>query len=138
DSVLLIGAASGYVAALLAHMARHVTVLESSPELKELAAKNLNANGVRNVDLILANGLSDKHTGTYDAILVADSLDEIPENLKQQLNVGGRLLVVVGQLPMMTAKLVTRQTNTEFSTKDLFDTVVQAMPGVLHASHFTL
>lgn len=136
DSALLIGASTGYVAALMAHLARHVTVLESSVELKDLAAGNLNKDGVRNVDLIQSNGLTGKHTGTYDAIVVAGALDVIPESLKKQLNVGGRLLVIVGQLPMMTAQLVTRTSESAFETRILFDTVLPALPGAEIASRF--
>jgi len=137
ESVLLIGAASGYLAALLAHMARHVTVLETSVVLKQLAEKNLAANGVRNVSVLAENGLSGQHTGSYDAIVVAGSLEHVPETLKKQLNVGGRLLAVVGQLPIMQAEVVTRSTETTYTSKSVFDTVLPSAAGVAPESHFT-
>ena len=135
ESVLLIGAASGYLAALLAHMTRHVTVLETSPVLKALAEKNLQANGVRNVAVLQADGLSGQHTGNYDVIVVAGALEMIPESLLKQLNVGGRLLAVVGQLPMMHAQLVTR-TASGFNERSVFDTVLPPLAGVEPASTF--
>lgn len=56
EYVLEIGAGSGYMAALLAHKARHVTTVEISPELKALAEQNLSDYGVANVDVHLGNG----------------------------------------------------------------------------------
>jgi len=137
ESVLLIGAASGYLAALLAHMARHVTVLETSPVLKQLAENNLSANGVRNVSVLAENGLSGQHTGSYDVIVVAGSIEHIPEQLKKQLNVGGRLLAVVGQLPVMQAELVTRTSESAYTSRSVFDTVLPPAAGVAPESHFT-
>jgi protein-L-isoaspartate(D-aspartate) O-methyltransferase len=56
ESVLEIGAGSGYMAALLAHHARHVTTIEILPELKQLAEKNLTNYGVANVNVELGDG----------------------------------------------------------------------------------
>ena len=136
DAVLLIGAASGYLAALLAYAGRHVTVLESSPVLKELAEKNLHADGVRNVTVLLADGLSGQHSGSYDVIVVAGAVETIPESLTKQLNADGRLLAVVGQLPMMHAHVVTR-TAGGLTDRCVFDTVLAPLAGVVPASQFT-
>ncbi|MBC3884255.1 protein-L-isoaspartate O-methyltransferase family protein [Undibacterium griseum] len=136
ESVLLIGAASGYLAALLAHMTRHVTVLETSPLLKELAEKNLAANGVRNVSVLLADGIAGQHAGSYDVIVVAGALESIPEQLKKQLNVNGRLLAIVGQLPVMRGVVVTRQSDAGFDSREVFDTVVPPAPGAVASSAF--
>ena len=56
ENVLEIGAGSGYMAALLAHKARHVTSIEIKPELKELAQANLTRAGVSNVTVELGDG----------------------------------------------------------------------------------
>ena len=136
ESVLLIGAASGYLAALLAHMSSHVTVLETSLALKELAEKNLAADGVRNVSVLLADGLSGQHTGSYDVIVVAGAVEAVPETLKKQLNVGGRLLAIVGRLPVMQAELITRSADAAYDTRSVFDTVVAAAPGAVPSSQF--
>jgi len=136
ESVLLIGAASGYLAALLASMSSHVTVLETSLVLKELAEKNLAADGVRNVSVLLADGLSGQHTGSYDVIVVAGAVESVPETLKKQLNAGGRLLAIVGKLPVMHAELTTRSADAVFNTRSVFDTVVNAAPGAVPSSQF--
>lgn len=138
ESVLLIGAGTGYLAALLAYKSRHVTVLETSKVLHELATDNLRRNHVSNVDVVLANAFSDKNTGTYDAIIVAGGLEQLPEHLQKQLNVGGRLLAFVGQLPALTAQLVTRTSASALSSRNLFETVVAPAAGAKPVSHFSL
>ena len=55
ENVLLVGAGTGYLAALLSHRARHVTAVEISPEMKAVAEKNLAANGISNVSVELGN-----------------------------------------------------------------------------------
>ncbi|NDI86214.1 protein-L-isoaspartate O-methyltransferase family protein [Undibacterium crateris] len=136
ESVLLLGAASGYLAALLAHMTRHVTVMEASAELKALAEKNLSDNGVRNVSVLHANGLTTAHTGTYDVIVVAGGLDVMPEQLQKQLNVGGRLLAIAGALPVMHANVVTRVSDASFTSRTAFDTAIAPLSGSVPVSQF--
>ncbi|MCH8619990.1 protein-L-isoaspartate O-methyltransferase [Undibacterium sp. TS12] len=138
ENVLLIGAGTGYLAAMLAYRARHVTVLESSKVLHELAAGNLHRNHVNNVDVVLADAFSEKNTGNYDAIVIAGGLESIPEHLQKQLNVGGRLLAFVGQLPTLTAELLTRASSSEIVKKNLFETVVAPAAGAKPVSHFSL
>lgn len=138
ETVLLIGAGNGYLAALLAYRARHVTVLESSSGLRDLAVGNLANNHVSNVDVVLADAFSFKHTGTYDAIVIAGGLEQVPEQLQKQLNTGGRLLAFVGQLPTLTAQLQTRTSGTDVSTRNLFETVVAPAVGAAPVSHFSL
>lgn len=138
ESVLLVGAGTGYLAAMLAYRARHVTVLESSKVLHELATNNLHRNHVSNVDVVLADAFSDKNTGSYDAIVIAGGLEQLPEHFQQQLNVGGRLLAFVGQLPALTAQLFTRTSATAVSKQNLFETVVEAAAGAKPVSHFSL
>src|SRR5450830_1088445 len=110
ESILLIGAASGYLAALLAYAGRNVTVL-------------------------LADGVSGQHSGSYDVIVVAGALDAIPDALTKQLNQDGRLFAVVGQLPMMYAQIVTR-TATGLTERAVFDTVLAPLAGVVPVSQF--
>ena len=135
---MLVGAGSGYLAALLAYKARHVTVLESSKVLHQLATDNLHKNHISNVDVLLADAFSDKNTGSYDAIVIAGGLEQVPEHLQKQLNINGRLLAFVGQLPTLTAELLTRTSATEIVKKNLFETVVAPATGAKPVSHFSL
>jgi protein-L-isoaspartate(D-aspartate) O-methyltransferase len=128
ESVLEIGTGSGYMAALLAHRARHVTTVEISPELKTLAEQNLAANGVTNVTVELGDGAQGwSHGAPFDVIVVSGSLPELPPVLLQQLKVGGRLAVIIGQAPAMKAQLITRTGEAGYDTRTLFETSVKPL-----------
>jgi len=128
ESVLEIGTGSGYMAALLAHRARHVTTVEIAPELKALAEQNLAANGVSNVTVELGDGAQGWTNGApFDVIVVSGSLPELPEALLKQLKVGGRLAVIIGQAPAMKAQLITRTGEAGYDTRTLFETSVKPL-----------
>jgi protein-L-isoaspartate(D-aspartate) O-methyltransferase len=137
DVVLIVGAGTGYLAALLAHQAHFVTVMEAIPEIKALAQQNISQNGIANVEVIWGDALQTKHAGHYDVIIVSGSLETIPDTLQEQLNAGGRLFAVVGQPPVMEAQLITRESELFFNTARLFETSVQRLSQVVPASSFT-
>lgn len=138
DSVLVVGADSGYLAALLAHQARHVTVMEAQAELKELAAQNIKKNGITNVDVVLGDALQNKAVASFDVIVVTGSLESIPASLQEQLNVGGRLFAFVGKMPVMTAQLITRESELFFNVKNLLETSVVRLTQAAEESSFRL
>ncbi|MBC3809375.1 protein-L-isoaspartate O-methyltransferase [Undibacterium seohonense] len=138
DTVLVVGADSGYLAALLAHQARHVTVMEAVAEVKNLAQENIAKNGITNVDVQWGDALKNSNFATFDVIVVTGSLESVPQNLQEQLNVGGRLFVVCGKAPVMTAQLVSRESELFFNTKQLFETSVPALSQMEPVSTFTL
>jgi protein-L-isoaspartate(D-aspartate) O-methyltransferase len=138
DTVLLIGADSGYLAALLAHQARHVTVMEVVPEVKALAQANIVKNGITNVDVQCADALQNTGFATFDVIVLTGSLESVPQNLQEQLNVGGRIFVITGKAPVMTAQLISRESELFFNVKQLFETSVAALSQMEPASTFTL
>ena len=137
ETVLLIGSGTGYLAALLANQARHVTVMEAIPELKAMAEANLRQHGVTNVDVQWCDALKTKHANTYDVIVVSGSLESMPDELQQQLNNGGRLFVVVGKAPVMKAQVITRESELFFNTTTLFETSVQRLSQAAPNSTFT-
>lgn len=97
DKVLEIGAGSGYQAAILAQLAREVITLERIPELAESAGSRLAALGYHNVRVELAGPrLGREQDAPYNAIIVAAAAPRIPQALLNQLEVGGRMLVPVG------------------------------------------
>ena len=137
ERVLEIGAGSGFMAALLAHRAQHVTTLESDPELAELARANLRRAGLLNVTVVTADG-SQGHAadGPYDAVLLSGSVAEVPTALLAQLKVGGRLAAIVGQLPVMRAVLIERTGEQGVERRVLFDTVAQRLRGFDEPTRF--
>jgi protein-L-isoaspartate(D-aspartate) O-methyltransferase len=141
ENVLEIGAGSGYMAALLAHRARHVTTIEIEPELKEMAQKNLADYGVTNAEVVLGDGAqgytaANQPNAPYDVIVLSGSVSSVPEKLLSQLKVGGRLFAVVGTLPAMTAQIVTRVSEVSYNTVGLFETVIKPLRNAPEPSHF--
>ena len=140
DTVLEIGAGTGYVTALLAHCAAHIFSLESDRALLDIAKKNIQQYGKPSVVL---HGM-DGHAGwpahaPYDVIWVGGACHQFPEYLIPQLCVGGRLLVVVGKAPAMQVLLYQKMTETTSQCTVLFETVVPYLPGsVPTTSHFEL
>ncbi len=136
ENVLEIGAGSGYMAALLAYKGRHVTTVEIVPELKALAEKNLADNGVSNVTVELGDGAQGWAKGApYDVIVVSGGLSVLPEAILQQVKVGGRILAIIGEAPIMSAHLVTRVSDKAYDTRKLFETNVKPLQAAV-ASHF--
>ncbi|SMF28371.1 protein-L-isoaspartate O-methyltransferase family protein [Pseudogulbenkiania subflava] len=128
DKVLEIGTGSGHVTALLASLSRHVYSVDLDPVMKEMAAKNLKKAGVSNVTLVEGNGVDGYAAqAPFDAILVGGSLPVVPDSLKQQLAVGGRMILVVGDEPVMTTKLIERESETVFRETNLFETCISRL-----------
>jgi protein-L-isoaspartate(D-aspartate) O-methyltransferase len=141
ENVLEIGAGSGYMAALLAHRARHVTTVEIEPELKDMAQKNLADYGVSNAEVVLGDGAqgytaANQPNAPYDVIVLSGSVGSVPEKLLAQLKVGGRLFAVVGTAPAMTAQIITRVSEVGYSTVGLFETVIKPLRNAPEPSHF--
>ncbi len=139
DTVLEIGTGSGYVTALLAQLARHVDSVEFYPELKAAAERNLGSYMFTNVTLYVgdaANGWPEH--GTYDAIVMTGSVPVLTTAMQQQLNVGGRLFVIVGRAPVMEAQLITRLGPSEWSRESLFETVVAPLVNAPQPQRFML
>ncbi len=97
DHVLEIGAGSGYAAAVISRIADRVHAVERHPSLARSARDRLTRLGYRNVDVETGDGtLGRPEAAPFDAILVAAGGPEIPETLKRQLAMNGRLVMPVG------------------------------------------
>lgn len=138
ETVLEIGTGSGYMAALLAHHARHVTTVDIEPELEALATRNLAAYGVTNVSVESgdgARGWTDK-AALFDVIVLSGSLPVMHDAFLTQLKIGGRLFAVIGEAPIMTACLITRMSNDAWETQQLFETSIKALRNTAAPSGF--
>lgn len=141
EYVLEIGTGSGYVTALLARLAPRGRVLsvEISPTLKTQAEAKLATHGVDNVTLELGDGISGwPQAAPYDAIALTGSMPLPDEGLSRQLKVGGRLFVIVGEAPVMEARLITRVSENDWSTQSLFETVIPMLKGAKEPDRFVL
>ena len=137
ESVLEIGAGSGYMAALMAHRAHRVLSLEIVPELATMARNNLRAAGIQNAEVRQADGAANAAAeGNYDVIVLSGSVTEVPPLLLNLLKVGGRLAGIVGDEPAMRATLVTRSSATEFTTRQPWDCNAPRLQGFAEPSQF--
>jgi protein-L-isoaspartate(D-aspartate) O-methyltransferase len=128
ERVLEIGAGSGYMAALLAHRAQHVTTLEIDATLADFATANLRRAGVTNATVLQADGADGLSAeGPFDVIVLSGSVSEVPPALLAQLKVGGRLSAIVGFEPVMRAVLITRSGDQGLERTILFDTLAQRL-----------
>ncbi len=140
ETVLEVGTGSGFMAALLGHRALNVTTLECQPELARAARANLQRNGLVNVNVVdvsAADGAQGRaQDGPFDAIVLSGSVPEVPRVLLEQLKKGGRLVAIVGDEPVMRARLFTRTGDATWSQADLFDTVAPRLDGFAEPSRF--
>jgi protein-L-isoaspartate(D-aspartate) O-methyltransferase len=123
ERVLEVGTGSGYAAAVLAHIAREVYTVERHGQLATKAASVLIAHGYTNVHVLHGDGtLGWPEHAPFDAIVVAAGGPSVPESLKTQLRVGGRLVIPVGGDRQLQELLrVTRLSEHDYQTEELAD-----------------
>ena len=143
ERVLEVGAGSGFMAALLGHRAQQVLSLEIDADLAAFASANLRRSGAANVTVRCADGAKGSPgEGPFDVILLSGSVPQVPQVLLDQLKPGGRLVAIVGQLPIMQAVLYTRSLaggggeRSAISSVELFDTVAPRLRGFDEPSRF--
>jgi len=122
DKVLEIGTGSGFTTALLASQAQRVISLEINPELADMARANLQRANIHNAEVRCADGAQGAAAeAPFDVILLGGSVAEVPHALLAQLKIGGRLVAIVGDEPIMHALVVTRTSDTNFKTDEKWD-----------------
>src|SRR5215212_4500624 len=121
DHVLEVGAGSGYAAAVLSHIADRVYAIERHPSLGEAAQRRFERLGYDNIELRVGDGTKGwPEAAPFDAILVSAGGPEVPLALKEQLAIGGRLVIPVGEdLPNQSLLKITRRGETAFEAEDL-------------------
>ena len=128
EAVYEVGTGSGYLTALLARRARHVTSAEIHPDLKAVAEKNLRAAGAANVTLIEGDSArSPLAESAYDVIVLTGSTPILPQSFLDRLKPGGRLCAVVGDAPVMKAILVRQPIAGAFQHAELFETLLKPL-----------
>ncbi len=137
DKVLEIGTGSGYMAALLGARSDHVYTVEIEPELAATARASLERHCADNVTVIEGDGAQGwPSLAPYDAIVLSGSVAEISDALLAQLKVGGRLLAVVGEAPLMQARLVTCVAEGRYQSVNLFETSIPRLRNVPERGKF--
>jgi protein-L-isoaspartate(D-aspartate) O-methyltransferase len=127
DRVLEIGTGSGFVTACLAKLARNVTSIDIHEDFLERAGDLLADNGYDNVELHAMDATNELPAGSFDAVAVTGSIQRFDPRFVEALTQGGRLFVVVGEAPVMDARVVTRTGESDWSSDSLFETSVKPL-----------
>ena len=109
ERVLELGSGSGYQAAILAKLARHVVTIERLKPLAETARKALDSLGLTNVEVHMAEEtLGWQREAPYDAIMVTAAAPRVPPDLLSQLKIRGRMVIPVGSRYLQELYKITR------------------------------
>ena len=116
DTVMEVGTGCGYNAAVLSRIVSQVYSIEIVAWLADLAKENLSKAGIENVFARFGDGYKGwPEKAPFDAIVLTAAAPVIPEPLKQQLKIGGKLLAPVGE---MSQRLVLMEKTAEDSYKE--------------------
>ncbi|MFT7414644.1 MAG: protein-L-isoaspartate(D-aspartate) O-methyltransferase [Methylophagaceae bacterium] len=128
ETVLEIGTGTGYFTALLAQLAKHVMSVEIVPELSALAQQNLATSAIDNVTLYVGDASKGwLLANRIDVIVTTAAFVTVPDDYLQSLQVGGRMLAIVGNGQNMEVQLIRRITERQWHTDTVFETVISAM-----------
>ena len=120
--VLEIGTGSGYAAALLSLIAEEVYTVERIEALANVARAQLVRLGFHNVHVLHGDGtLGWSEYAPYDAIAVAAGVPEIPQSLREQLALGGRLAIPLGPAEAQVLTRVTRESESSYREERITD-----------------
>jgi protein-L-isoaspartate(D-aspartate) O-methyltransferase len=138
DDVLEIGTGSGYLAALMATLGAKVTSVEIDPALAAMGRRNLERARITGVTLAAGDGARGFGAGEYDAIVLTGSTPRLDEAFLRQLKPGGRVFAVVGEAPVMTARILRWVGTGSVVANDRFETVIAPLRNVTTPSRFAL
>ena len=137
ESVLEIGTGSGYLCALLALRTRQVLSFEIHADVAQMAQRHLTQAGITNAQVRCADGAQGAaNEGPFDAIVLGGSVSKVPQALLDQLALGGRLIAIAGEEPVMQTTLFTRVGPQSWQTKVLWDTLAPPLKGFAQPSAF--
>ena len=139
DKVLEIGTGCAYMTALLTCMAQTVTSVDIFPEFTREAEEKLSRAEITNVTLENGDAVHGwNREKSYNVIVVTGSLPELSDTFLEQLDYAGRLFVIVGQSPVMSAQLITRTSASGWTYESLFETDFPALIGAETGPRFSL
>ena len=131
DRVLDVGTGSGYGAAVASRLAARVFSIERHSGLAELARERLARLGYDNVEIRVGDGsVGWPEAAPFDAILVAAGSPTVPQALKNQLAIGGRLVIPVGGADRQQLLCITRVSETSFEEDDLGEVMFVPLVGM--------
>lgn len=136
DTVLVVGCASGYTAALAARLAQQVHATDPDAGLVARAKASLDKLGITNASAsVAAPAEGDSAHAPYDVIVLEGATEVVPESLYRQLKEGGRLVGVFATGNVQRATLVTHS-HDDFGSRILFDASARLLPGMQRTPEF--
>ena len=137
ETVYEVGTGSGYLTALMARRARHVTSAEVYADFQARAADNLRAAGISNATLLAGDSArAPLAESAFDVIVLTGSTPILPQAFLDRLSPGGRLFAIVGDPPVMKAVIVRQPVPGSFQHAELFETVVKPLVNAAEPSRF--
>jgi protein-L-isoaspartate(D-aspartate) O-methyltransferase len=138
DRVLEVGTGSGYLTALLAHRAAHVYSVEIRPALAAFGRANILRHGVDNVTLEIGDGARGyAKSAPYDVVVLTGSVPLLPRAVLDSVAPGGRIFAVIGEAPVMTAKILTCSAPGTCRSAELFETLIAPLTNCERPSRFS-
>lgn len=134
--VLEIGTGTGYLTACLARMSGSVTSIDIREDFIAAAIRNLETAEVDNASVQCMDAMTELPDGAFDAIAVTGSVPRIDERFINALSPGGRLFLVAGESPVMSALLITRDGD-NWQQNSLFETDIPALENTAEESVFS-
>lgn len=127
ERVLEVGTGTGYLTTCIARLAGSVVSVDLFDDFIDGARQRLSAAGVGNVELETMDASVRLPQGPFDVIVVTASMTHLDPRMTAALKPGGRLFIVIGRSPAMTATLVSRGADDHFTCRDLFETDIPAL-----------
>lgn len=130
DKILEIGTGSGFVTSLLAKLADFVYSIESDEANREQALRNLTYSGLSNIKILDGDGLIGcKDKAPFNKIFIGGGVAIIPDCLKQQLAIGGKIVAITGSHPVMHITVLDKTGANSYKEAKLFETDVEYLTG---------
>jgi protein-L-isoaspartate(D-aspartate) O-methyltransferase len=137
ETALVVGAGTGYSAAILSRLTKKVVALESAPELAARAKAILGELGIANVSVVAGDlAAGQPADGPYDFILVDGAAEVVPDALTAQLADRGRLAVVVKDQGVVGRGTLFTRADSVISQRAVFDADAEVLPGFTRPQRF--
>ena len=136
-NVLEIGTGTGFLTACLARLSAAVSSIDVFDDFIATAKSNLADAGIVNIELLCMDATRELPKGQFDAVAVTGSLPVFDTRFLDAVKPGGRLFVIVGDPPVMDARIVTRIGENDWTTNSLFETDVRPLLNASTPSSFS-
>ena len=127
ETALEVGSGSGFLTACLARLAETVVSIDIYDDFLNQAGQVLADTGIHNVELVSMDATRELPQGPFDAIAVTGSMREFEPRFVEALSVGGRLFAVVGDPPVMQARVIERTGGSDWQTETQFETCLRSL-----------